>query len=332
MSFKNIIISVLLLFVCLIICTIFSIMSGYVDYSLKELIYRLFLDELSLRREILINIRLPRALAAAVVGGTLSVCGVVTQAVARNPMADPYLMGVSSGASLGAMICLLIFGGSIGSFGLSSSAFLGALLSSSMILAMSLKAKATVYHMILIGLAINALCSSLGSLLIYLSDDANLLRTLVFWLMGSLAPASWGNLFWVFLASFTGLIFFIINSRNINLVNLSDDEAISLGLSPRNFRLLCLVFIALMTASSVAYFGMIGFVGIIVPHILRFIIGGNHIALVPLSFFSGGCFLVLVDLLARSIGASEIPLGVITGLLGSPFFFWLLLGKWRAGH
>jgi iron complex transport system permease protein len=306
-----------------------SIMIGFVDYSFKELIYRLLFDDLSLRREIIINIRLPRALAAAMVGGTLAVCGVVTQAVARNPMADPYLMGVSSGASLGAMICLLVFGGSIGSFGLSSSAFLGALLSSSLILAMSFKTSASVYHMILIGIAINALCSSLGSLLIYLSNDANLLRTLVFWLMGSLAPASWENLFWVFLASFIGLIFFIANSRNINLINLSDDEAISLGLSPKNFRLLCLVFVALMTASSVAFFGMIGFVGIIVPHILRFLFGGDHIALLPLSFFSGGCFLVLVDLLARSIATSEIPLGVITGLLGSPFFFWLLLGKWR---
>jgi iron complex transport system permease protein len=331
LNYGKFLLVVFILFVVLIINMLLSLRFGIVDFNLMEFLSLPFSDTFSMRREILVNLRLPRCLAGALTGGSLAVCGAVMQAVVRNPMADPYLMGVSSGATLGATLCILIFGGSTGLLGLSGSAFVGAMASSALILLISFRTQANALLMILIGLAINALCSSIGSLLVFLSYDANLLRNLVFWLMGSLAPTNWDKLHLLLWINIPGVVFFCLQSRNLNLIMFGDDEAGSLGLSPGNFRSLCLAITALMTASSVAFFGMIGFIGIIIPHIFRFIFGGNHIYLLPLSFLGGASFLVLVDLLARSIHLSEIPLGVITGIIGSPFFIWILIRKWRTG-
>ena len=124
-----------------------------------------------------------------------------------------------------------------------------------------------------------------------------------------------------------GCAYFIVNSRNLNLLMLGDDEAVSLGLDPRKFRFVCLAITALMTASGVAFFGMIGFVGIIVPHIMRYLVGGSHTLLLPLSYLAGASFMVLVDFLARNLSSSDIPLGVITGLIGSPLFIALVIRR-----
>ncbi|MDR0356651.1 MAG: iron ABC transporter permease [Deltaproteobacteria bacterium] len=301
-----------------------SLTIGSVSFSLGEIWTALVSSEGGgLRREIIVNVRAPRILAAVLTGGGLALCGVVMQAVVRNPLADPYLMGVSAGASLGAGVCILILGpGS--TIGLPGSAFLGALASVVLVLGLSLRSQGSQHGMILGGIAINVLCSSVGSLLIYVGDDPNLLQALVYWLMGSLAPAGWSTLIWPALAVISGTVFFLTQGRNLNLVMLGDDEARSLGLSAKRYRRLCLLLTALMTSSCVAYFGLIGFVGVIIPHSTRFLVGGSHLKLVPFSFLAGGVFMVWIDLAARSLAASEIPLGVITGLLGAPFFFWLL--------
>jgi iron complex transport system permease protein len=312
----------------LLLTLLLGLRFGVVDMNFSEIFHLLFKDsDHAMRREIVVGIRIPRVLAAAVTGGALAVCGVVMQAVVRNPMADPYLMGVSSGASLGATVCILGFGGGASALGLPISAFLGAVLTSFIILSVSSFSKGISNQLILIGLAINALCASLASLLIYLFDDAFLLRSLIFWLMGSLAPANWDNIHFPLWTSILGVIYFTINSRNLNLLMLGDDEAVSLGLNPSRFRLICLTIAALMTAAGVAFFGMIGFVGIIIPHIVRFLVGGNHIRLLPLSYLAGASFMVLVDILARNLSSSEIPLGVITGLIGSPFFIALVIKR-----
>ncbi|MDR2349690.1 MAG: iron ABC transporter permease [Deltaproteobacteria bacterium] len=321
-----------ILLAVLFLSLVLSLRFGVTDFTVRELLSLLAGEGSGMRREILVNLRLPRFFAGALTGGSLAVCGAVMQAAVRNPMADPYLMGVSSGATLGATLCILTFGGRVGLLGLSGSAFAGAMACSLLISLISFGTRANALLMILIGLAINALCSSLGSLLVYLSFDANLLRNLVFWLMGSLAPATWDQLPFLFWINVPGLVFFCSRSRNLNLIMLGDDEAGSLGLSPGNFRLLSLGVVALMTASCVSCFGMIGFVGIIIPHVLRFFFGSNHIYLLPLSFLAGASFLVSVDLLARSAHPSEIPLGVITGIIGSPFFVWILLRRWRTGR
>ena len=270
-----------------------------------------------LRREIIVNLRLPRALAALLTGGALALGGVAMQAVVRNPLADPYLLGVSAGASLGATAGILFLGAS--SVGTPVWAFLGAMGAAGLIAFASLGARSGAHLVILLGLA-----ASLGSLLIFLSGDAHLLQRLIYWLMGSLAPAAWDILAWPALATLAGAAFFLVQSRNLNLLSLGDDEALALGLASGRFRAACLFFTALMTSACVAYFGLIGFVGLLVPHSLRFILGGDHRRLAAGSFFAGGLFLLWVDLAARTLSRSEIPLGVITGLLGVPCFIWIL--------
>lgn len=302
-----------------------SLFYGSVPLDVKEVFTLLFDSESSsLRREIIVNIRLPRAVGGAITGGALALCGVAMQAVIRNPLADPYLMGVSAGASLGATFFLLMVGGMTG-FGLSGFAFLGAAGSLLLVLGLSVRSKTTVHRMLLAGIAVNVLCSSLSSILIYLRADAQQLQTVVFWLMGSLAPADWAILPWPMAAVTVGLVFFLGQRRNLNLIMLSDEDAFSLGIHPARYRVVYLIVSACIASSCVAHFGMIGFMGLIVPHIMRFFVGGNHVRLVPFSFLAGSIFMVWIDILARSLVSSEIPLGLITGLLGSPFFFWLLL-------
>jgi len=302
-----------------------SLLCGAVPMEVNEIVKLLFSDDTSsLRREIIVNIRLPRAIGAALTGGALALCGVVMQAVVRNPLADPYLMGVSAGASLGATFYLLMLGGGL-ALGLSGLAFLGSLASSALVLGVAIRVKATVYRMLLAGIAVNVLCSSLSGIMIYLNYDAQQLQTMVFWLMGSFAPANWSMLIWPVLAVSLGTLFFLAQRRNLNLIMLGDEEAFSLGINPGRYRFLYMGVSALITSSCVAHFGMIGFVGIIVPHIIRFLAGGNHRQLVPLACLAGSIFMVWIDVFARSLAASEVPLSIITGLLGSPFFFWLLL-------
>lgn len=327
-SKKKLFISLSFMSIFLLFSVLLGLRFGAADMDFAEIFRLLFKDtDHTLRREIITGIRIPRVLSAAVTGGSLAVCGVVMQAVVRNPMADPYLMGVSAGASLGATVCILGFGGALWSFGLPLSAFLGAVAASLIIQAVSAASQGVSNQLILIGIAINALCGSLASLLIYLFDDAFLLRSLIFWLMGSLASATWDNIHFPLWTSLLGMAYFTVNARNLNLLMLGDDEAVSLGLDPRRFRFVCLAVAALMTASGVAFFGMIGFVGIIVPHIMRFRAGGNHTVLLPLAYLAGASFMVLVDFLARNLSGSEIPLGVITGLIGSPFFIALVLKR-----
>jgi iron complex transport system permease protein len=179
--------------------------------------------------------------------------------------------------------------------------------------------------MLLAGIAVNVLCSSLSGLMIYLNHDAQQLQTMVFWLMGSLAPSNWKALPWPVLAMTLGTLFFWGQRRNLNLIMLGDEEAFSLGLNPGKYRFLYLAAAALITSSCVSQFGMIGFIGIVIPHIIRFFVGGDHTRLAPFSFLTGSVCMVWVDMFARTLSSSEIPLGIITGLLGSPFFFWLLL-------
>lgn len=313
------------LFCLLIFSLVFSLFYGSVSIGIREVFTLLFDSESSsLRREIIVNIRLPRAVGGAVTGGALALCGVAMQAVIRNPLADPYLMGVSAGASLGATFFLLMVGGTA-DIGLSGFAFLGAAGSLMLVLGLSVRSKTTVHRMLLAGIAVNVLCSSLSSILIYLKADAQQLQTVVFWLMGSLAPASWETVVWPVAAVALGLLFFLGQCRNLNLIMLSDEDAFSLGIHPARYRVVYLIASAFIASSCVAHFGMIGFMGLIVPHIMRFFVGGNHVRLIPFSFLAGSIFMVWIDILSRSLVTSEIPLGLITGLLGSPFFFWLLL-------
>ena len=309
----------------LVASVVYSICQGPVRTTAWEVI-SLILDPegMGLKKEIILNIRLPRALAGALTGGALAVCGTVMQAVVRNHLADPYLAGVMSGASLGATLYLLLLGSSL-AVGLAGSAFLGSLLSTALVFGISMSQRATVHRMLLAGIAVNVLCGSIVSLIIYLSHNAQQLQTVIFWMMGSLVPASWDILPLPALAVCCGCVFFCFQGRSLNLIMMSDEDAFSLGINPRRCRFLYLLVSALTVSTCVAFFGMIGFLGIAVPHIMRFLVSSNHVRLVPFTFLAGAIFMVWIDLGARTISVAEIPLGVITGLVGSPFFFWLLL-------
>jgi iron complex transport system permease protein len=314
---------ILVLFVFLFACLLLSVRLGHVNIPLSDIKNLLFSDEATLKKEIIFNLRLPRALAGALCGFGLAICGLAMQAVVRNPLADPYLMGISSGAGLGAATSILWLGSS--GPALPFLAFLGALGAGAMVFVLGSKSRAPVYRLILAGLAMNVLCSSLTGLLVFFNVDPQRLQNLSFWLMGSLVPAMWGNLIWPFLITTLGVFFFWFQGRNLNLISLDDDESRSLGVNPQRLRFIYLILTALITSSITAFFGIIGFVGLIIPHIMRFFVGGDHLKLAPLTALTGGIFMVLVDTLARMGADSEIPLGVITGAIGSPFFFWLLL-------
>jgi iron complex transport system permease protein len=311
------------LFVSLFGAVIVSLRLGQVDISFSEILDLAFSDEPTLRKEIVFNLRLPRALAGALCGFGLAICGLAMQAVVRNPLADPYLMGISSGAGLGAAASILWLKSSGPALPLL--AFLGSLGAGAMVFVLGSRSRAPVYRLILAGLAMNVLCASLTGLLVFFNVDPQRLQNLSFWLMGSLAPAEWDNLLWPCLMTLAGVFFFWFQGRNLNLISLDDDESRSLGANPKKLRLVYLIVTALVTSSVTAFFGIIGFVGLVIPHIMRFFAGADHLRLVPLSALSGGIFMVLVDTLARTGADSEIPLGVITGAIGSPFFFWLLL-------
>jgi iron complex transport system permease protein len=314
---------IVILFVVLLGSVFMSLTMGQVDMPISEIAQLLRADEHSLRREILVNLRLPRAVAAAFLGIGLAMCGLAMQAVVRNPLADPYLMGISSGAGLGAATSILW----LGSAGpaLPVLAFMGSLVAGAMVFVLGSKGRAQAHRLILAGLAMNVLCSSLTGLLVFFNIDPQRLQNLSFWLMGSLAPAEWGILPFPVIVTLLGAFFLWFQGRNLNLISLDDDESRSLGANPQKLRLIYLIVTALITSALTAFFGIIGFVGLIIPHIMRFFVGGDHLKLAPLTALAGGIFMVLVDTLARTAADAEIPLGVITGAIGSPFFFWLLL-------
>ncbi|MDR2460908.1 MAG: iron ABC transporter permease [Deltaproteobacteria bacterium] len=320
---------ILLLAILLVLSIILSISMGQVKIPLSQMLDIIRQEGHSLFKEIIVNLRLPRALAGALCGFGLSICGLSMQAVVRNPLADPYLMGISSGAGLGAAASILWLGSAGPS--LPIMAFLGALIAGAMVFALGSRSRAPVYRLILAGLAMNVLCSSLTGLLVFFNVNPQRLQNLSFWLMGSLAPATWTNLIWPCIITVLGSFFFWFQGRNLNLISLDDDESRSLGASPQKLRLIYLIIISLITSSLTAFFGIIGFVGLIVPHIMRFFVGSDHLRLAPLTALCGGIFMVLVDTLARSAADSEIPLGVITGVIGAPFFFWLLLRPTKRG-
>lgn len=281
-------------------------------------------DDQQFWRDVLLDIRLPRVLLAALAGGVLALAGATMQALFRNPLAEPSLIGISSGASLGAVMAIVLGGGSFAI--LAPAAFIGSLL-----------ATALAYHLgrrypgmaglLLAGIAINAICGSLIGLFTYLADD-NQLRSLTFWNMGSLAGASWQRL--AVLAPFLLLVSFGIMRywRAMNALLLGEREAHHLGFEIKSLRRILITLTALLIGPLVAATGGIGFVGLVVPHCVRMVLGADHRRLLPASFLLGAMALLLADWLARiAVQPAELPIGVITSLIGGPFFLGLLLRR-----
>jgi iron complex transport system permease protein len=272
-------------------------------------------------------IRFPRVLLAFLVGAGLSVVGVTLQALVRNPLADPYILGISSGASVGAVLVIL-FGlfTSFGVYALSIGAFAGALLSSVVVFLLALKSgRISSTRLILAGVAVSYLFSAITSFLTLKAGTGEAARRVLFWLLGGLSGAKWIDLFLPFVTLIIVAVYLFSVRRSLNALLMGEETAITLGTDIDRFRQQLFLATSLLTGVIVAVSGSIGFVGLIMPHIVRLWVGSEHTRLLPVSLLSGGIFLIWSDVLARIlIAPEELPVGIITALFGAPFFIWLL--------
>ncbi len=328
---------ILIMLALLIILIPFSAAAGAVAIPPSQLIQMLlnqipFLDLvfddswLLSHEQIFFQIRLPRVIMALLVGFSLALAGTTLQGVLQNPLADPYLVGLSSGSALGASIAILLrrqialFGyGSIPIF-----AFLGGLFSLFIVYIIAKRGgKVSTANLILAGVAVSAFFSAVVSLIIVFQGER--MGEIIFWLMGGLANASWRYVFAIIPYILIGSTIIFLYARPINILGLGDSSAHHLGLEVESVRKLLLACASLITAASVSVTGLIGFVGLIVPHMLRRIIGPDHRLLLLASGIGGAVLLLLADTMARTaLSPREIPVGIITALMGAPYFVYLL--------
>lgn len=275
------------------------------------------------------EIRLPRIILAFIVGSGLAVAGSVFQAIIRNPMVDPYIIGISAGAGTGVMLALFL-GIEIAFFNLNSLpafAFLGAVLTVFIVYQLArVGNKLPVLTFLLAGVAVSFILNSLMSFLMVLRTEN--LQQLVYWLMGSLAGSSWNDIQMILPYFLTALAVILFYSKDLNILLLGEESAAHLGLNVERTKIILLGAAALLTASVVSVSGSIGFIGLVVPHIARMIIGPDHRRLIPLAALFGASFLLLADTAARTLMAPmELPVGIITALAGGPYFIYLLRNK-----
>lgn len=284
-----------------------------------------------LREQIIWQIRTPRVLLAALAGAALSVAGVAFQALVRNPLADPYILGVSSGASLGA-VGAAVAGGVVGGLGQTGAAFGTALLSVAAVYLLAQRAGRLLDSwLVLSGIAVGYLCTAATAYL-QLRLNPTELAGMMFWLMGSLAGATWGNLGLPAVVIACCLLVLLSQGRRLNALTAGEDAAAGLGVPVAAQRILLLVTGSLLTATVVSVVGGVGFVGLMVPHMARFAVGGDHRKVLPVAALAGAVFLVLVDLAARTVDRpDELPVGLVTTALGAPFFLWLLRRRTARG-
>lgn len=280
--------------------------------------------------QIIWQIRTPRVLLALVAGAGLSVAGAVLQTVVRNPLADPYILGVASGSSLGAVAIITLGGATAGPLGVSSAAFAGGLGALALVFVLGQRrGMFAPTRLVLAGVAIAHLASALTSFL-QLRADPNALRTTLFWLLGSVASADWSDLGIPTGIVVTATIALLLQRRRLNALMVGDEVASSLGVNVNRFRVQLLLWASLLTASVIAVVGAIGFVGLVVPHIVRLLVGPDHRRVLPVTVLLGGIYLVAVDLAARVIARpGELPIGIFTAVLGVPFFLWLMQRRQR---
>jgi len=306
-----------------------SLLSGPVDTDLSDL-WDFFINADKPLSAIILNIRLPRLILAFLVGACLSLSGAMLQGYFRNPMAGPFVVGVSSGASFGAVLALFS-GFTLRIWGLSAQnifAFASGFLLVSVVYLLSQK-KGGVFRvetLLLTGIAAGALASSLTSFMIFFKADA--FEQAIFWLLGSFALSDWAQIWAVLpylLVSFIGAQWL---AKDMNLLSLGDETAHSLGCPVRRIRKVFLILATLLASSAVSVSGIIGFVGLIIPHWVRLLIGPDHRYLFPFSALLGGIFCIYSDMLARTLlSPTEIPIGIITAAVGAPFFIYLLHKK-----
>ena len=274
---------------------------------------------------VLWNVRLPRVVLALLVGGSLGCAGALMQGLFGNPLAEPGVIGVSSGGAVGAVACIVLGLDALGSWTVTVFAFATGLSTVLAVYAMARSGGRTeIVTLILTGVAVNAFCGALIGVFLFTADSAAISQV-TFWQLGSLAQADWGRVLAVLPFAAVGLTVAPLYARRLDLLALGERPARHLGVDVERMRLVLITVVALLTAAAVAVSGIIGFVGLVVPHLLRMAAGPGHRFLLPGSALGGALVLVAGDLAARTLAQpAELPLGVLTALIGSPFFFWLL--------
>ncbi|MFI7002573.1 FecCD family ABC transporter permease [Nocardia sp. NPDC050175] len=275
--------------------------------------------------QIVWNYRLPRVILAALCGCGLAVAGVILQALVNNPLADPYVLGLSSGASLGAVTVIVTAGGVLGGIGVTAAAFCGAIATIAVVFLLGQQRGTLVpTRLVLAGVAVGYLLLAATNY-VQLRATPNELRTVMFWTMGSVAGASWDRLGTVTVVVLVTVAVVLAFGRRLNVLGTGDEQATALGVDVRALRIILLVLASLLTGVLIAVAGGIGFVGLMIPHLVRLAFGLDHRRVLPLSALIGAVYLVAVDLLSRTIDApNELPLGIFTAAFGAPFFLWLL--------
>lgn len=312
----------------------FAISVGAVQIPLST-VWGVFLNKLSPglieqswsqgREAIVWEIRFPRALLAMMVGAGLAMVGASLQAVTRNPLADPHLLGISSGGAFGAILALLHTGLFIGLLTVPLLAFLGALGATAIVLGVSRLADATsADRLVLAGVAVSFIIMAGANVLIFLGDP-RATHVVVFWMLGGLGLAQWGQLVYPFAVLGVCAAWLMLRAKELNAMTVGDETASTLGIPVAWFRLSVFVVGALITGVMVAFSGIIGFVGLMVPHVVRMLVGGDYVRVLPGSALVGAVFLLWADIAARTVMAPEdMPIGIVTGLTGGLFFVWLL--------
>lgn len=308
---------------------IYSLSIGRIDIDLKTII-NILLDNIiqvkntwsDLEEKIIELVRLPRVLMALVIGAGLAVAGATLQGVFRNPLAGPDIIGVSSGAAFGGSLAILFFDKSIVIISL---AFIFGLISIILVSFISrINNQNPILLVILSGVVIGALFSALVSLLTFIADPEEKLPAIIYWLLGSLTGADYNKLLMVSIPTIFGIIIISLLRYKINILSLGEEEAKTLGIDTQKVKWLILAIITLIISSCVAVAGIIGWVGLVVPHFARMIVGADHKLLIPTATIIGASYLLIIDNLARSLAQSEIPLSVLTAIIGAPIFIYLL--------
>ena len=279
------------------------------------------------QQNIIWELRFPRALLGGIVGAGLAIAGVGIQALVRNSLADPYILGVSSGASVGATLVIL-FGALqfFGQYALSIAAFLGAFLSVVFVYTFArVGGQISTIRLLLAGIAISMILGAVTNVIVLSAPEEEGIRSAMYWMMGSLAGANWTVLPIPATAVVLVFAFLLYQSRTLNLILMGEDTAATLGINVDAFRKLLIVVTSLLTGVLVAVSGAIGFVGLMIPHMIRLLVGSDHKRVLPISALFGAVFMIWSDIVARLVVApEELPIGVVTALCGGPFFIWLL--------
>jgi iron complex transport system permease protein len=276
-----------------------------------------------LAARIVLDIRLPRIVLALSIGAGMGLAGLAAQTLFRNPLASPYVLGVSNGAAVGAVVGMLLVGKALAYATVPVLSVAGGLAVSAAVFALARRSDRFGHSLLLAGIAISAFCSALTAAALYLAGER--LQTLVFWLMGGLWQATWRDVLLMLPTTAVALLALTLLAPAMNVALVGERSAADLGVHVRRFQVLLLLVICVTTAIAVAVSGVIGFVGLIVPHLLRMLVGADHRGLVPASAAGGALLLLIADTLARTVAApAEIPVGIITALVGAPVFLWFL--------